>query len=71
VPSSASCDRELPQDAVTRLHEATTGALLDRIAVTCLRRAARKKRKTIGRGVVTTVLQNTALQVSKESIATS
>jgi general secretion pathway protein A len=59
----AGCDRELfPQDTVTLLHEATAGALrdLDRIAVTCLRHAARKKRKTVDRDVVATVLKNTA-----------
>jgi hypothetical protein len=44
------------------LHEATAGALrdLDRIAATCLRHAARKKRKTIDRDVISTVLKNTA-----------
>jgi type II secretory pathway predicted ATPase ExeA len=59
----AGCDRDLfPQDAVTLLHEATNGALrdLDRLAATCLRHAARKKRKHIDRDVVTAVLKNTA-----------
>jgi type II secretory pathway predicted ATPase ExeA len=59
----AGCERELfPQDSVTLLHEATGGALrdLDRIAATCLRHAARKKRKLVDRDVVTIVLKNTA-----------
>jgi len=57
------CERDLfPQDSVTLLHEATGGALrdLDRLAATCLRHAARKKRKTIDRDVVSVVLKNAA-----------
>lgn len=59
----SGCERDLfPQDSVTLLHEATGGALrdLDRLAATCLRHAARKKRKTIDRDVVTIVLKNAA-----------
>jgi general secretion pathway protein A len=59
----AGCDRDIfPADSVTLLHEATGGALrdLDRIAATCLRHAARKKRKTVDRDIVTIVLKNAA-----------
>ncbi len=59
----AGCERDLfPQDSITLLHEATGGALrdLDRFAATCLRHAARKKRKTVDRDVVTVVLKNAA-----------
>jgi type II secretory pathway predicted ATPase ExeA len=59
----AGSDRDLfPSDSVTLLHEATGGALrdLDRIAATCLRHAARKKRKTVDRDIVSTVLKNSA-----------
>lgn len=59
----AGCERELfPKDSVTLLHEATGGALrdLDRLATTCLRQAARKKRKTLDRDIVATVLKNAA-----------
>jgi type II secretory pathway predicted ATPase ExeA len=59
----AGCERDLfPQDSVTLLHEATAGALrdLDRLAATCLRHAARKKRKVIDRDVVSVVLKNAA-----------
>lgn len=59
----AGCDRELfPSDSITLLHEATGGGLrdLDRIAATCLRHAARKKRKTVDRDIITIVLKNAA-----------
>ena len=44
------------------VNEATAGTLrdLDRIAATCLRHAARKKRKIIDRDVLGAVLKNTA-----------
>jgi len=56
----AGCDRDVfASDAVTVLHEATAGALrdLDRLATTCLRHAARKKRKTIERDIVARVVK--------------
>lgn len=59
----AGCERELfPRDSVTLLHEATGGALrdLDRLAATCLRHAARKRRKTVDRDIVSVVLKNAA-----------
>ena len=54
------CDRELfPTDSVALLHEAAFGSLrdIDRFATLCLRAAARKKRKTVERDVVTRVLK--------------
>src|SRR5690606_41091979 len=59
----AGFERELfPRDSVTLLHEATGGALrdLDRLAATCLRHAARKRRKTVDRDIVSVVLKNAA-----------
>jgi hypothetical protein len=52
----------LSQDTASLLHEATAGALrdLDRIAATCLRRAALEKRKIIDRGMLGAVLRNAA-----------
>jgi general secretion pathway protein A len=59
----ADCTKDLfPSDSTTLLHEAAAGSLrdLDRLAATCLRAAARKKRKTVDRDVVSGVLKNTA-----------
>lgn len=59
--SRAGVARELfAADAVTILHEAAGGTLreLDRLATSCLRDAARKKRKTIERDVVSRVVKN-------------
>jgi general secretion pathway protein A len=59
----AGVDRDLfPEDAVALLHEAAQGTLreLDRVATTCLRHAARKKRKTVDREVVSRVLKASA-----------
>lgn len=56
----AGVDRDLfAEDAVGLLHEATHGALreLDRIASTCLRHAARKKKKVVDRDVASRVLK--------------
>ncbi len=60
--NAAGCDRELfPTDAIALLHEAALGSLrdIDRIATLCLRAAARKKRKTVDRDVVTRLLKQT------------
>lgn len=55
--------RELfASDAIALLHEATAGALreLDRLATACLRAAARKKRKTVDRDIVSRVVRSLA-----------
>jgi general secretion pathway protein A len=60
---NAGVDRDLfAEDAVALLHEAAHGALreIDRVASTCLRHAARKKRKVVDRDVVTRVLKAAA-----------
>jgi general secretion pathway protein A len=60
---NAGVDRDLfAEDAVALLHEAAHGALreIDRIASTCLRHAARKKRKVVDRDVVSRVLKAAA-----------
>lgn len=59
----AAGSRELfASDAVSLLHEATSGSLrdLDRIATACLRAAARKKRKAVDRDVVSRVVKTFA-----------
>jgi general secretion pathway protein A len=56
----AGVDREVfAPDAVAVLHEAAAGTLrdLDRLASTCLRHAARKKRKLVDRDIVTRVVK--------------
>jgi len=60
----AGCDRELfPRDAVALLHEASEGAHreLDRLALLCLRDAARLKRKLVDGELVRGVLDRTQL----------
>jgi type II secretory pathway predicted ATPase ExeA len=57
----AGVDRDLfADDAVVLLHEASSGTLrdLDRLASTCLRHAARKKRKVIDRDIAARVVKN-------------
>jgi type II secretory pathway predicted ATPase ExeA len=57
----AGCDRDLfCSDALSMIHEAAAGSLrnIDRIATGSLRAAARKKKKTVERDVVTRVCQN-------------
>lgn len=57
---AVGCDRDLfATDAVSLLHEAALGSLrdIDRFATLCLRAAARKKRKTVERDVVSRVLK--------------
>lgn len=59
----AGCDRELfASDAAALLHESAIGSLrdLDRVATTCLRHAARKKRKVVDRDIASRVLKLTA-----------
>jgi general secretion pathway protein A len=53
----AGCTRELfPQDSLAMLHEATRGAMRDRVASAALRQAARLKRRSVERDVLARVL---------------
>ena len=57
----AGCDRELfEHDALALLHEATLGSMreLDRLATDALRLAAAKKRRLIGRDLITLILNS-------------
>jgi type II secretory pathway predicted ATPase ExeA len=54
------CDRELfATDAVSLLHEATSGSMreVDRIAASALREAARKKRRIVERDLVARAIE--------------
>ncbi len=66
----AGVDRELfASDALSMLHEASSGALrdIDRLATSCLREAARKKKKLIERELVARVLDAQAARPGEES----
>jgi type II secretory pathway predicted ATPase ExeA len=57
----AGVDRDLfADDAASLVHEAASGTLreLDRLATTCLRHAARRKKKSVDRDVVSRVLKS-------------